>query len=153
MDQNTELKSKLLQAIKGQIEYKLNLLHSEFAVYRESAANETKSTAGDKHDTSRSMMQLEQEKMGKQLNELNSLKGLCDRIDTNSVSEIAGLGSIVYSNHGNFYLSVSVQAVIIDGINYMPLSMQSPLGRILSGQKKGYKFELNSKQYEITKVI
>ena len=54
-----EIKRQLLELILKQIDDKINILQSEFNVYKDSAANETKSTAGDKHDTSKSMMQLE----------------------------------------------------------------------------------------------
>ena len=56
-----ELKKKLLELCLQQVNDKINILQSEFNVYKDSAANETKSTAGDKHDTSKSMMQMEQE--------------------------------------------------------------------------------------------
>ena len=45
---------------------KIEELNSALATATESANNETKSSAGDKHETARAMMQLEQEKLSLQ---------------------------------------------------------------------------------------
>lgn len=42
----------------------------------ESAANNTKSSAGDKHETERAMVQIEQEAIGKQLHEVLEKKSV-----------------------------------------------------------------------------
>ena len=57
-----KIHSHCLQILNQKIEELSNALNTA----TESANNETKSSAGDKHETARAMMQIEQEKLGKQ---------------------------------------------------------------------------------------
>jgi transcription elongation GreA/GreB family factor len=103
----------------------------------ESTAGETKSTAGDKHETARAMAQLEQEKIGSQLNELNKLSDVLHRIDPEKELSSVQLGSLVTTNNGNYYFSIALGQLTIDGQQIFCLSPGSPLGKMLLGKKKG----------------
>jgi hypothetical protein len=148
-----DIKKQLLDHILKQIDDKINILQSEFNVYKESAANETKSTAGDKHDTSKSMMQLEQEKMGAQLADILSQKSVLQNISINKVQKTIGLGSLVYTNNGIFFLSVFSKPIIISSLSYIPVSIQSPIGKELIKSKKGSSILINAKQYKVDRVV
>ena len=101
-----ELKKKLLELCLQQVNDKINILQSEFNVYKDSAANETKSTAGDKHDTSKSMMQMEQEKMSAQLKDILNQKKILLSIKVNVLQKTIGLGSLVHTDLCVFFLSI-----------------------------------------------
>jgi hypothetical protein len=58
---------------------KINLLKQTMNDLKESASNETKSTAGDKHETALAMLQIEQENTNKQLENLLSQKMLLQK--------------------------------------------------------------------------
>ena len=49
-------KAQIHSILQKDLDKRIDTLQSEYKLYMESAANETKSTAGDKHDTSKSMM-------------------------------------------------------------------------------------------------
>ena len=53
------------------------------------------------------MFQLEIEKAGQQLNSVQQMKKTLTKIDLTSSSEIISLGSLVETNLGNFFLSIS----------------------------------------------
>jgi len=57
---------------------------------QQSANSETKSTAGDKHETARAMAQLEVEMLSKQLEEVNKSIALLKRIPTITAMAIIG---------------------------------------------------------------
>ena len=59
MDRN---KGKIQQACLDYCDVLINRAQKEFQFITESANNETKSSAGDKHETGRAMAQIEQEK-------------------------------------------------------------------------------------------
>lgn len=139
----------LLKACMQEVDDKIAVLNAEFSLYSESAAGETKSTAGDKHDTAKSMMQYEQEKMGAQLKELKKLKQVLMQIQPDKVSNTAVLGSLVRCKQMHFFLAVSSKPLVIQDEIYMPLSVQSPLGKLMFGQSVGHVFEFNGKSYEI----
>jgi len=54
------LKQKAHQHYLQMVNDKISLLRQDLAGLRESGANETKSTAGDKHETALAMLQIEQ---------------------------------------------------------------------------------------------
>ena len=65
----------------------------------------------------------------------------------------AETGSILITNNGNFYLSISAGVLTVEGVNYFAVSPASPIGALLKGQKAGHQFSLNGKAYIIEKVI
>jgi len=148
-----EIKKELLEQVFKQIDDKISILQSEFKVYKDSAANETKSTAGDKHDTSKSMMQLEQEKMSSQLSDILNQKNVLLNISFNTEQKSIGLGSLVYTSNGVFFLSIFSKPIILNGINYFPVSIQSPIGKELMRSKKGSTIRINTKDYTIISFI
>ncbi len=148
-----EIKKELLEQIFKQIDDKISILQSEFKVYKDSAANETKSTAGDKHDTSKSMMQLEQEKMGAQLSDILNQKNVLLNISINKEQKSIGLGSLVYTSNGVFFLSIFSKPINLNGTNYFPVSIQSPIGKELMKSKKGSSILINTKEYTILSIV
>ena len=148
-----DLKKELLEQVFKQIDDKISILQSELKVYKDSAENETKSTAGDKHDTSKSMMQLEQEKMGAQLSDLLNQKSVLLNITVKTKQKSIGLGSLVYTNNGNFFLSIFSKQIILNSVNYFPVSIQSPIGKELLKSKKGSTITINAKQYTVIDIV
>ena len=65
--------------------------------------NETKSSLGDKHETSRARMQSEQEKLGWQMDELKGQYELLYKVDSEKSVEIISNQNLVYTNHGIFF--------------------------------------------------
>lgn len=149
-----DLKKGLLDICLQNLNLKIDLLQSEYHIYQESIANETKSTAGDKHDTFRSMMQLEQEKMASQLNELlNQKKALINIQNLRGIQVKIGIGSVVFTNHGNFFISVFSKPIEYQNQIFAPISIISPLGKELQGRLQNETFTWNGKSFHITKVV
>jgi transcription elongation GreA/GreB family factor len=120
---------------------------------QEAANNETKSSAGDKYETGREVMQQEIDLNKGRLNELNKLKAALEQISPTQKAEVAVPGSVVYTNNGNFYISISAGPLKVDNANFYAISAASPIGSKLAGQKAGYSFELNGKKFVIENVI
>lgn len=144
-----DLKQAVFSQLKDELDEKINTLSSEFRLYQESAANETKSTAGDKHDTSKSMMQLEQEKLGTQLQNLQILKKNLSRIDSKQRASLVGMGTMLETNHGKFFLGIPWQQIVIGNERIFIVSVQSPIGQQMIGKKPGDQFSFSGKDYQI----
>ena len=56
------------------VENRFQTIQKTIKEIQESLATETKSSAGDKHETGRAMLQLEREKSGNQLAEIQKIK-------------------------------------------------------------------------------
>jgi len=147
------IKTKLYNYCVSTIEGKLNTINSVFDSAQASANNETKSTAGDKHDTARAMAHLESEKNAKQLVEINKLKRVLPYLNDYKLSDKVELGSLVKTNTGNYYLSISLGKTVIDDIDYFLISAVTPIGKLLIGKKVGDTISFNGKVIEVVKIL
>ena len=109
----------------------------------DATANESKSSAGDKHETSRAMAQLEQEKIGGQLIEMTKLHAILQRIDPTFVSDSIQLGSLVETSSGWFYLSVGIGILNSSGNTLFCITPNAPVGKLLVGKKVQDSIEFN----------
>ena len=116
------------------------------------ANNETKSSAGDKHETGRAMAQLETEKLTKQLAEALKLEQVLSQINPDTKHQQVGLGSLVTTNNGQFFIAASIGKVVLDNITYFAISSVSPIGKLLVGLKKEDTFSFNGKSYIILNI-
>ncbi len=120
---------------------------------RESSANETKSSAGDKYETAREVLQQEIDLNLSRLNELNKLKTALEYILPTQTGLTISSGSVVYTSNGNFYISISAGKITAaDGTSFYAVSSDSPIASKMLGQKAGYSFEMNGKRFEIKAV-
>ncbi len=145
-------KNSILTACKQVIHYKITQLNDAVNELSESANAEIKSSAGDKHETGRAMVHLEQEKLGKQLHEWENQNNLISRIDVSKQNDSVGLGSLIETNRGFFFVSSNLGKLIIDEREIICISLQSPLGEQFSKFKEGEKFEFNKVEYRILKL-
>jgi transcription elongation GreA/GreB family factor len=115
------------------INNKILILQQTLADLKESGSNETKSTAGDKHETALAMLQIEQTNTRTQLQD--ALEQRLALLNINPGTNTAKIlpGSYVKTDKGNFYLSVALGKLIINGETIMAISPQSPLGAKLLG--------------------
>jgi len=128
-----ELFIACLEFINQQEETVVNIIRSN----RNALATETKSSAGDKHETGRAMLQLEIEKASQQLVGINEMKIVLSKIIIDSNSNIVKLGSVVYTNQANYFLSISVGQINISNNLYYAISSGSPIGKLMLGKKAG----------------
>ena len=117
-----------------------------------SANEETKSSAGDKYETGRSMMQQEAQWGRTQLLEAQKLKQDLDQIRVGESDGMVQAGSLVFTNKGNFFIAISAGKLAADTDTVFAISAVSPLGAKLLGQREGAKFDLNGQSFNILKV-
>ncbi len=118
----------------------------------EGAKNDSKSSAGDKHETSISMMQLEQEKIRKQLHEALEQKAELEKINVANDNSRVGKGSLVKSNNMFLFISIALGKITVDNKQIVILSPQSPLGIKLIGKKSNETAEINGVKYLIETI-
>ncbi len=116
------------------------------------AANDSKSTAGDKHETSRAMMQLEQEKLGSQLRILEEQQQQLALISQLQQSTKITNGSLIETDRGNIFIGVALGKLNADGQDVICITNQSPLGKLLTGKSSGDSVSLNNIKYSILSV-
>lgn len=131
---------------------KLAALHVTLQDLAFSVANETKSTAGDKYETARAMLQIEQDQVRHQIQDLNSQMTVLHSINPTQSSKQIVLGSLVETQDSYYYLSTGLGRISVEGKTVFALSMQSPLGASLKSLVKGNQIEMNGKKISIVDV-
>ena len=120
---------------------------------RAAQKEETKSSAGDKFETTREMMTQEIEKGTALLSKLSEDRNRLLSLLQNDSTETVQQGSVVITNSGKFYVGVSIGAVTMNGEKYQTISSSSPIGQLLLNKKAGDKFRLNNKEYVIEEIL
>jgi len=149
----SDLKKQLHALATAFVQQRLDAVQQALQSAEQSTGEDTKSSAGDKYETGREMLQQEKNRGMAQLTEANKLLIALNRISTAGQSTKVEDGSIVKTNNGNFYISVSAGVLSIDGENYFAVSAASPIGAKLLGCKAGGEFSLNGKWYIVKEVM
>jgi len=146
------LKQKVYERCGALLEEKIKGLRAMLLELEKGSENDTKSSVGDKHETARAMMQLEQEKISRQLKEALEQRSGLEKIISLPVSSKINTGSLVKTNAGYLLLSIPFGKVQVNQTNIMLLSPRSPLALKLVGHKKGDKTEFNGVAYLIESI-
>jgi transcription elongation GreA/GreB family factor len=147
------IKEELFNQCLYYVEECINTAQHAIDDARESANDDTKSSAGDKFETGREMMQQEIDRNRKQLEEAKRMKLVLQKIESYQSSEIVHTGSLVITNLGKFYLSISKGQIQVNGDNYFAISGVSPIGLKLMKQKVGFEFDFNGKSFKIEAIF
>jgi len=142
-------KEKIYQQYVHAVHGKITLLQKTLQDLTDSAANETKSTAGDKHETALAMLQIEQENSSRQLAEALKQKAALEKIDPSLHPEQVVNGSLVKTSKGCFFISLGLGKITVDETLIIALSPESPLGAEMMHLKKGDSFSFNGSNYTI----
>ena len=136
-------KEHVHQAVTVHLQERIEGLRHILKDSLDAASEDTKSSAGDKHETSVAMAQLEQEKLTNQINEFLQLKEILKRIIPSKPHTKIELGSLVETDKGWYYFSVGLGAVKMDETTIFCMTLQAPIGKLLAGKTKGEKIEFN----------
>jgi hypothetical protein len=147
-----KVKQQLFELCKTYIEQRIATAQDAIRTAQSSANEETKSSAGDKYETGRAMMQLEIEKNTVQLAEAQKLKQLLEQIKPEMKTDKVQLGSLVITDQGNFYISISVGQLVINGKIYFAIAPTSPIGLKFGGHVLGDSVPFNNKHYCIKAI-
>lgn len=131
---------------------KAQRLKNSNADLQESLDSETKNSTGDKHETGRAMVQLEQEKLAQQFTELEKTKNILQRVDVRIKSGTIGLGSLVRTNAADYFIAISAGAFKQEGKPIYCISQEAPIAQLLMGKKKGETFVFNGNTHTVLEV-
>ena len=119
------------------VESRLKTINNSILELQQSLYTETKSSAGDKHETGRAMLQLEREKVGNQLAEIQKIKEILKKTDISKSSEIICLGSLVFTSKSNYFIAISAGNISVNNQQFYTISMDTPMGHLLTAKRIG----------------
>jgi hypothetical protein len=146
-------KPQIHQHCLQELKSRLQTATEAMASLRESVASDTKSSMGDKYETAREMAQQEQNKIGMQMAMLQQWQDIFARIQPTQNLTVAGIGALVHTNRGAFYLAAPMGKMVVEGKEIMVISPQSPAGKAMLGKKSGESFDLNGTLFTIEAVV
>lgn len=144
-------KEELLQTCLNIVETKENELKDLILATRTSANNDTKSSMGDKYETSREMLQQEINMLEKQLDEIRKQLLILRKIKIIQSDKVI-LGSLVKTAMGIFYISIGTGVIKLNTLEVMTISLSSPLASQMLHKKVGEHFTINNKAYTIEEL-
>ena len=146
------MKKRVVDFITLLIKDKTKLLKFELDSINKEKNNLKKSSAGDKFETSRALMQTEYDKIDNQLlilkNQLRAIKSISLSDKKNKV----GVGSFIKTNKSFYFISIGLGKQIIDNNDIYVISLSSPIGKLLNNKKKGDKIVFNNQEELIENI-
>lgn len=145
-------KEQLHQHCVKLVNEKIQVLENELKALTDSASSDTKSSMGDKYETSREMINLEKGKIGEQLRNAQIMLQSLNSVDPINTLDIVELGAMVKTNTASYYLSAPLGQVKLGDKSCFCISMGSPIGQQMSGKSVGEIFQVAGKSQEILEV-
>ena len=132
---------------------RINTAETALKQSQEASNDDTKSSAGDKFETTREMVSQDIARTksllfdGQQnLQLLSSLESLP------AAGDMVRNGAVVYTNKGIFYISISAGQIKVDEQLVFAVSFASPIGKLMIGKRIGESFSFNQNEYTIQKI-
>ena len=153
MNIDSNIKDVLFSKCEEYVNAKINSAQEAINNAQKSANTETKSSAGDKYETGRSMMQLEILKYSAQLNEGLNLRKILNKINHHKKYEKVQTGSLVYTTNGIFFIAIGAGSFNVNRKEYITISFSSPLAQALYQKKENDKIQFRNREYIIKSII
>jgi transcription elongation GreA/GreB family factor len=149
----TNLKEALFQQCVAHVNMRLQTIQTIISSHQKALSSETKSSAGDKHEIGRAMLQLEMEKAGQQLAAVQQMEQILARVAIAKPSISVRLGTIIETSSVHYFLSVSAGKLTVNEITYFAISASSPIGQLIVGKQVGDTFIWRGKEIKIDRVL
>ena len=147
------LKHNLYEQCLQLVDTRYQSIQQQIAELQLSLLTETKSSAGDKHETGRAMVQLERERTGRQLAEINKLRTTLSQLNIDNTPSHVNLGSVVFTSKANYFIAVSLGAVDVDDQTFYAVSPITPIGKLLMGKIMKDEVTFNGDSFVIEEIV
>ncbi len=144
-----EAKIKIHQLCLEAIENKKLLVVERLKEIEESSNTESKSSMGDKYETTREMAAIDRNNLGEQLSFLEQQERALHGIDPKHKNTSVRQGTLIKTGKNLYYISVSLGRIDLDDTSAFAISPVSPLGQALLDSEKGNAITLNGITYQI----
>ena len=144
-------KKDIIEYILSVLRSNTDLLENELKSINEEKNSISKSSAGDKHETSRALMQSEFDKINNNYqSQLNQLK-VIESLDISDKSRI-GLGSLIETDSSILFIGIGLGIHQIDNRKVLIVSKASPIGKQIDGKEEGDYILLNNNKEKIIRI-
>lgn len=141
-------KSEIQANLRYILEKSVEEARREYVLAKESRDSDTKSSAGDKFETGREMMQREMDKWSAQIDQNTISLNKLDRIADLAPSKVVSEGSLVETDQETYFISIGYGKLE----SVYAISIESPLGTVLKGKKVGDRVEMRGRIINIKSI-
>ncbi len=146
------MKEQLFEACENYLNQRINRILTAMKDLKESLENESKSSAGDKYETGREMINLEFDKLTGQLREFRKLEGTLTMSRRKASANNIQLGSLVKTSVANYFIAIPAGEISAGNEKFYAIGMNSPVAQALLGKKEKESFDFNGNVNEILLV-
>lgn len=145
-------KKDYLEETKRFLQTKIEQIDNALKDTQESANSDTKSSAGDKHETSRAMAHIENERLAGQYASLQAQMDVLQRINPSVSSKTVSLGSVVKTENSLYFISTGIGKITVSGTSFFAIATNSPVAISMLGKTIGDTIIAGNQSNTITNV-
>lgn len=146
------IKQQLYKRCEDFLNQRFKVVQETIADLQNSLQSETKNSAGDKHETGRAMLQLEREKAGNQLAEIQKLQEAFQKINSQSKHTRVALGSVVKTTQSHYFIAISAGEIVIDDTVFYAISPVTPIAQLLLSKQVGNEITFRETSFTIKEI-
>lgn len=145
-------KKELLEQVNANLVELARELKTEISSVQEEMSLETKSSAGDKFETSREMMSQEKSRLEERLDSVYSKKRNVSEMMETAAPSFISQGALVGTENNLFLFGIALGKIDFKGKTIMAVSLNSPIGLAFRGKKLNEQVSFMNKQYTIKTI-
>jgi transcription elongation GreA/GreB family factor len=146
------LKKLLYEHCERFLQERISNIQQAMENARAAQQDDTKSSAGDKYETTREMMTQELENLSTQLHQLLVQLNILQSLQLDKKNESAEAGSLVKTDKGFYFISIGSGTAEIEGKNIVCISPAAPLAVAMLGKTEGESFLFRNMSYKVLSV-
>ena len=148
-----ELKKTVFNFIISELDKREVEIQNGIESIKISRDSDTKSSAGDKYETSREMAQIELEKSSNQLKVLKNQKAEMDKINLDVKYQRVSHGAFIASEDSFYFISIGLGKLNVKDKTIYAISLQSPLGKELFGKAENDEIRFNNSLIKLSSIV
>lgn len=145
-------KSALLAHLRTLLHEKAIALQDEVAATLLARNADTKSSAGDKHEVGRAMIQQELDQQEAQLAKVHAHLQELARVPADRTFDRAAFGSLVTTDQEVYFIAIGLGYTEVGGERCAVISPASPIGQALLGKRIGEVATLNGRSFTVQAI-
>lgn len=146
-------KGEILEACFDYVNTRIGEVEFAIESANTSLKEDTKSSAGDKYETGREMIQQDLNRLQQQLILANEDKALLQRVRDMEGGHMVTTGSLVETDNGVWYFITISIGRLSKFSNVYVISPKSPIGTVLLGKLVGEVVEFNKQTFTVSQLL
>jgi hypothetical protein len=149
----SKLKIKMNDLCLQTVGDRLDVIEKNLKDLMDAKQNETKSSAGDKYETGRAMIQNQEELYKTQRAQTRQTLHTLLKIDPHCTSNRVEPGALVILPSGLYYISAGMGKMTVEDHDFFALSIGSPLGQAMKFKTAGASFKFQQNEVIVLNIF